>query len=113
MTSHDNTENEMPVTSEEGTELGSVSSESEASVAGSQDADTDRSSGNPEEDVSAESVIPDEMLRHDSPAAAAMLEMQQQQTTLASQQVGGQTQDRCPCCGQPIRDAQGAVPTAE
>ncbi|HEV2074232.1 MAG TPA: hypothetical protein VGR29_11395 [Thermomicrobiales bacterium] len=113
MTSHDDTENEMPVTSEEGAELGSVSSESEASVAGSQAADPDKSSGNPEEDVSAASVIPDEMLKHENPAAAAMLEMQQQQATLASRQVGGQTQDRCPCCGQPIRDAQGGVPTSE
>lgn len=113
MTSHDDIANEMPVTSEEGTELGSVNSETEASVAGNQGADTDRLPGNPEEDVSAESVIPDEMLKHENPAAAAMLEMQQQQATLASQQVGGQTQDRCPCCGQPIRDAQGGVPTSE
>ena len=113
MASNDDTAKDMPVTSEEGTELGSVIFESEASMAGSQVADAGRPSGTAEEDVSAASAIPDEILRLESPAAAAMLEMQQQQATRAAQQVSGQSQDRCPCCGQPIRDAQGAVPTAE
>lgn len=102
MTSNDDTANEMPVTSEEGTELGSVIFENEASMAGSRVADADRPSGTAEEDVSAAGGISNDSLELENP----------DQAPLASQQVAGKSQERQAPASQ-VRDAQGAVPTAE
>lgn len=93
---------EIPLVSEEGTTVGSIMLEEDRRRA-DRPAIADIPSSVPDEDVSRVSAVPDDVLKLENPAAAAMVEMQQQQTNLAAQQFAGESRDRCPCCGQLIR----------